>query len=309
MALAGCAVAPPPEYRAQRTWIFWAVQQDHIYDPEVLRPVQAFPTQRQCEQYELIVTRNQLDRNERSDRENRERAARGGAFVKALREKRGWSQEELAEHAGLKPNDVADLESPRSQYSFSHDRAFKLALGLDVNVGELAKWSWQPPTNIVSQLQCWRTPSTRAGRRGSDVGQMTTPMDPANAAQLGAMEVGTIAQWVAGLATLAAVLWAVFSQGFLHWFRRPRLDLESIVKQSQSQDCAFSAFPQWCPCTAPGFLDTSGGCQGMTLAPIVDPGATERSRSRHDHRYAARAAARAAAGVRWPSRSMSHSAL
>ncbi len=62
-------------------------------------------------------------------------------------------------------------------------------------------------------------------------------------------------------------------------------------------------------CTAPGFLDTSGGCQGMTLAPIVDPGATERSRSEHDHRYAASAAARAAAGVRWPSRSMSHSAL
>jgi len=62
-------------------------------------------------------------------------------------------------------------------------------------------------------------------------------------------------------------------------------------------------------CTAPGFLDTREGCQGMTPATIVDPGATERSRSERDHRYAASAAARVAAGVRWPSRSMSHSAL
>jgi hypothetical protein len=62
-------------------------------------------------------------------------------------------------------------------------------------------------------------------------------------------------------------------------------------------------------CTAPGFLDTSWGCQGMAFVTIVDPGATMRSRSERDHCYAASAAARAAAGVRWPSRSMSHSAL
>ena len=62
-------------------------------------------------------------------------------------------------------------------------------------------------------------------------------------------------------------------------------------------------------CTAPGFLDTRGGCQGMAPVTIVDPGATVRSVSEHDHLYAASAAARAAAGVRWPSRSMSHSAL
>jgi hypothetical protein len=60
-------------------------------------------------------------------------------------------------------------------------------------------------------------------------------------------------------------------------------------------------------CTAPGFLDTSGGC--LTPATIVDPGVIGRSRAQPDHRYAANAAARAAAGVRWPSRSMSHSAL
>jgi len=47
----------------------------------------------------------------------------------------------------------------------------------------------------------------------------------------------------------------------------------------------------------------------MAPVTIVDPGATVRSRSERDHRYAASAAARAAAGVRWPSRSMSHSAL
>ena len=57
------------------------------------------------------------------------------------------------------------------------------------------------------------------------------------------------------------------------------------------------------------FPDTSGGCRGMTPATIVDPGATVRSRFVRDHRHAASAAARAAAGVRWPSRSMSHSAL
>jgi hypothetical protein len=61
--------------------------------------------------------------------------------------------------------------------------------------------------------------------------------------------------------------------------------------------------------SAPGFRDTSGRCQGMTPATIVDPGVTVRSRFVSDHRHAASAAARAAEGVRWPSRSMSHSAL
>ena len=57
--------------------------------------------------------------------------------------------------------------------------------------------------------------------------------------------------------------------------------------------------------TAPGFLDTSGGCQGMASVTIVGPGAFMRSGSARDHRYAAGAAVRAAAGGRWPSRSMS----
>jgi hypothetical protein len=50
-------------------------------------------------------------------------------------------------------------------------------------------------------------------------------------------------------------------------------------------------------CTAPGFLDTSGGCQGMAPATIVDPGATVRSRLVRAHGHAARAAARAPDGV------------
>ncbi len=62
-------------------------------------------------------------------------------------------------------------------------------------------------------------------------------------------------------------------------------------------------------CTAPGFLDTREGCQSMARAMIVDPGATVRSRFKGEHHQAAIAAARAATGVRWPSRSMSHSAL
>src|SRR5712692_240550 len=62
-------------------------------------------------------------------------------------------------------------------------------------------------------------------------------------------------------------------------------------------------------CTAHGFLDTSEGCQGIALATIVDRGAPVRSRSASDHDHAATAAARVAAGARWPSRSMSHSAL
>jgi hypothetical protein len=62
-------------------------------------------------------------------------------------------------------------------------------------------------------------------------------------------------------------------------------------------------------CTAAGFLDTRGGCHGMTPATIIDPGATVRSRVVRDHGHAANAAARAAAGVRWRRRSMSHSAL
>jgi hypothetical protein len=72
-----------------------------------------------------------------------------------------------------------------------------------------------------------------------------TPIDPPNASQLATLEIGTIAQWFAGLATLAAVLWAVFSQGFLRWFRRPRLDLEPIVKESQ--DCVSVPFANGAP--------------------------------------------------------------
>ena len=47
----------------------------------------------------------------------------------------------------------------------------------------------------------------------------------------------------------------------------------------------------------------------MAPATIVDPGAPARLRFEGDHGHVASAAARAAEGVRWPSRSMSHSAL
>jgi ABC-type uncharacterized transport system substrate-binding protein len=62
-------------------------------------------------------------------------------------------------------------------------------------------------------------------------------------------------------------------------------------------------------CTAPGFLDTEGDSKVAAPGPIIDPGATVRSPRDVDHRHAASAAARSAAGGRWPSRSMSHSAL
>src|SRR5712692_12076275 len=90
------------------------------------------------------------------------------------------------------------------------------------------------------------------------------------------------------------------------------------------------------PCTAPGFLDTeqaaivsfsvlgfdswrrgtaiSGNTQ--IAAPLVKSSlrastALDFRRDPHQHRHAAlaRASARACAGVRWPRRSMSHSAL
>lgn len=63
-------------------------------------------------------------------------------------------------------------------------------------------------------------------------------------------------------------------------------------------------------CTAPGFLDTEGDMKVAPPGPIVDPDATVRlSLDEHHGRHAASAAARAATGVRWPSRSMSHSVL
>jgi ribosome-binding protein aMBF1 (putative translation factor) len=124
-------------------------------DPEILRPIQALPTQRQCELYKSAVASNQLDRYERLDRENRQRAAQGGALVKALREKRGWTREQLAQRADLKANVIAEVELADSPYSLSHDRAFKLARALGVESAELTKWSWHAPRNIVSQLQCW----------------------------------------------------------------------------------------------------------------------------------------------------------
>jgi hypothetical protein len=47
--------------------------------------------------------------------------------------------------------------------------------------------------------------------------------------------------------------------------------------------------------TASGFVVTSSGCQGIAPAAIVDPGATVRARSLHDHRRVALARVRCTA--------------
>ena len=75
--------------------------------------------------------------------------------MKALREKRGWTQEQLAQRAALKVDAVAKVELADSQYALPPDTAFKLGRALELEPSELTKWSWQPPRNIVSQLQCW----------------------------------------------------------------------------------------------------------------------------------------------------------
>jgi transcriptional regulator with XRE-family HTH domain len=76
-----------------------------------------------------------------------------GARVRSLREARAWSQEQLAEHAGLNRSYVGEIE--RGAAIASIVTVDKLAGALGVNVGELLAGA----TGGAVSGPLWRAPA------------------------------------------------------------------------------------------------------------------------------------------------------
>jgi putative transcriptional regulator len=152
LGLTSCATSPAAN--AQRTWVLWAVHQDLISSPEILRPIETYRTKQECEAYKAVQVRLQLARFEQLDRENRSRATEAGIVVKNLRAERGWTQEELADRAGIMHRVISQIESGTPIWGADME-AFKLAKAFGVSVKELDKLGEHFPRNIVTQTQCW----------------------------------------------------------------------------------------------------------------------------------------------------------
>ena len=150
---------------AARAWVLWAVRLDYITDPEILRPLESFSTRRECEIYRSAFAKVQLERFDKLRRENQQRATEGGEVVKGLRDKRGWTQEELAERAGVTKEIVSKVESG-TLYSLSLSVAFDLSKALGV-MNELGQWSPHMPRTIrprpdQESSQAWRMANSGA---------------------------------------------------------------------------------------------------------------------------------------------------
>ena len=63
---------------------------------------------------------------------NRDRLIQLGIAISTLRKVQGWSQEKLAEKAGISRSLVSYIEAPNMAYSFSLDIFFSLADALGV---------------------------------------------------------------------------------------------------------------------------------------------------------------------------------
>ncbi len=168
VGVVGCSTTAPEERRVPeaRAWVLWAVEKDYITEPEILRPLEAFATRRQCEIYKSAVVKVQLERFDKLDRENQQRAMQAAVLVKRLRDERGWTQEQLAERAGVPHATISKVESGDKPYSLSVDVVFKLANALGVKIGELDKWGPHMPRNTVTQAQCWPDTIDPRGPKG-----------------------------------------------------------------------------------------------------------------------------------------------
>jgi ribosome-binding protein aMBF1 (putative translation factor) len=122
-------------------------------DPEILRPLESFSTKAACERREAILNRNELARLDELDRQNRQRAIVGGEMMRSVRLDRRWSQEELAERAGVPREVVGKMESGREWPWLDHEERLAKALGVDAK--ELKKYGSRFPTHMTYKSQCW----------------------------------------------------------------------------------------------------------------------------------------------------------
>jgi DNA-binding XRE family transcriptional regulator len=155
LAAVGCSVSVPQERRdpPARAWILWGEPREVVSSPPVLRPLEYFSTRGECEINVVALNRVQGARLDKLERENKQRVTEGAAVVKELREKRGWSQGELAERARVTEETVAKVE-------VGHDvsmtvYAMNLAQALGLGTSGLSQYSPRYPTNFTTNAKCW----------------------------------------------------------------------------------------------------------------------------------------------------------
>ena len=81
----------------------------------------------------VALNRVQGARLDKPIRENKQRATEGAEVVKELREKRGWTQEELAERARVTEETVAKVEAGHDVSMAVYSLNLAQALGLGIS--------------------------------------------------------------------------------------------------------------------------------------------------------------------------------
>jgi DNA-binding XRE family transcriptional regulator len=156
LAAVGCSVSVLQQERRDataRAWILWGEPREVVSSPAVLRPLESFSTRGECESNVVALNRAQGARLDKLIRENKQRATEGAAVVKELREKRGWTQEELAWRARVTEETVAKVEAGHdvsmAVYSLNLAQAFVLS------ISDLSQYSPRFPTNFTTNAKCW----------------------------------------------------------------------------------------------------------------------------------------------------------
>ncbi|MEB3102850.1 helix-turn-helix domain-containing protein [Ferviditalea candida] len=73
-----------------------------------------------------------------------------GQRIRALREKQGWTQEQLAERAELHPNYIGQIE--RGLKNVSLENIQKIAAGLRIELSDLFDFEYPDPLRQLQQL-------------------------------------------------------------------------------------------------------------------------------------------------------------
>ena len=155
LAAIGCSVPVPQERRKPpaRAWILWGEPREVVSSPAILRHLESFSTRGECESNVAALNRVQAARLDKLMRENKQRATEGATVVKELREKRGWTQEELAWRARVTEETVAKVEAGHdfsmAVYSLNLAQAFGLG------ISDLSQYSPRFPTNFITSARCW----------------------------------------------------------------------------------------------------------------------------------------------------------
>lgn len=152
----GCSV-PVAEHERRdppaRTWILWGEPREVVSSPAILRPLESFSTRGECESNVVALNRAQEARLDKLIRENKQRATEGAAVVKELREKRGWTQEELAWRARVTEETVAKVEAGHDASMAVYSLNLAQAFGLSIS--DLSQYRPRFPTNFTTNAKCW----------------------------------------------------------------------------------------------------------------------------------------------------------